>query len=104
MPFCPEKGMAGEGSADAVARITSPAIGQRLMVDSQPLAAGRNEISGWISIGYLMLFCRGLLQNLLHSRLKRFGLRPRLSRFNLLARQLRFQFRAETISSVFGLL
>ncbi len=46
----------------------------------------------------------GLLQYLLHSGLKRFGLRPRLSRVRLLARQLGFQFRAETVSSVFGFL
>src|SRR5262249_10644498 len=74
------------------------------MVDSQPLAASRNGISGWISIGHVMMSCHGLLQYLPHSGLKRFGLRPRLSRFKVLARQLRFQFRAETISSVFGLL
>ena len=64
------------------------------MVDSQPLAADHNKISGWISIGHVMVSCRALLQYLLHSGLKRFGLRPRLSRFNLLARQLRFQFGA----------
>jgi hypothetical protein len=72
------------------------------MVDSQPLTARRNAISCWISIGHVMVSCAGLLQNLLHSGLKRFGLRPRLCRFNLLVRQLRFQFSAETISSTSG--
>jgi hypothetical protein len=74
------------------------------MIDSQPLAAGRNEISCWISIGHLMLSRRGLLQNLLDSGLKRFSLRPPLSRFNLLARQLRFQFSAQRFGAVLSLL
>jgi len=51
-----------------------------------------------------MLSCRGLLQNLLHNGLKRFGCYAPLSRFNLLARQLRFQFSAEMIRSIPGLL
>ena len=103
-PYCPEKGMAGGGSVGAVARNARPAIGQRLKVDAQPVAADRSEMSGWISIGQVMVSGSGVVHNLLHSGLKCFGRRPPLSRFNLLARQLRFQFSAETSSSVFGLL
>jgi hypothetical protein len=75
-----------------------------VMVDAQPHAASRGAMSGWISIGHVILSWRGLSQNLLRSGLKRFGLRPRLSRFNLLARQLRFQFRAQLGGTVLGLL